>query len=432
MFREKLTAHDTDEIDLLRVRAQISSAGYECPDLCRRLGETAEDAVVRVLEQYRKVNTKGPRVSPSMSKSRSRELEQASQEWLDHRAQLEAKDSETRDLQQQLLQKDSRSIEDAMKHKAKLASLKEEKRSAIKKLYQKCEALKVEVATLTLQVQEQSTTYAERLKRDKEQLEIEQETHERRLHDIQKHVGKEVLEKQKDHESSLDRLRKQLDAERATRETYMAELETAKALVRQQELHAKAQFDKQEKRYIEASLRERAVHGKEMADYQSQIHHQREHLQELQKTEDERTVNNQQRMAIELQKQKTSLTEQHNAEKYALLVIIEDFKLASATRDRPKGLTDTDLVTRFSKLAQDVEDFARLEWDPACEAQRWTQQLNQLNPRNRRKLKQKLIQNSLWISLHEHVFRSPYRLLAAEQEWQDLDKPWIEIYAFGK
>jgi hypothetical protein len=96
-------------------------------------------------------------------------------------------------------------------------------------------------------------------------------------------------------------------------------------------------------------------------------------------------------MAIELQKQKTLLTEQHNAENYALLVIIEDFKLASATREQPKGLTVADLVMRFSKLAQDVEDFVRLEWDPTREAERWTTQLNQLNPRNTRKLKQKLI-----------------------------------------
>jgi DNA repair exonuclease SbcCD ATPase subunit len=394
--------------------------------------------VVRVLEQYRKVYTQGPHVPTSMLTSRARELEQVSQGCLDHSAQLEAKERESRSLQQQLLQKDSKSIEEAMKHKVKLASLKEEKRSAIEKLHQECEAVKVAVASLTLQVQEQSTTYTERLKMDKERLELEQETYERRLHDIQKGADKKVQEKQKEHDrslgslhGSLNKLRKQLDAEQATRETYMAEMEAAKALVKQQELLAKAQFDKQEKRYMEASLRDRAVHGKELTDYQSQIHQQREHLQELQKTEKERTVHNQRRMAIELQKQKTLLTEQHNAEKYALLVIIEDFKLASATRERPKGLTAADLVTRFSKLAQDVEDFARLEWDPTREAERWTKQLNQLNPRNTRKLKQKLIQNSLWINLHEHVFRSPYKLFAAEQEWKDLDKPWVEIYAFA-
>ncbi|KAI9868556.1 MAG: hypothetical protein M1823_009074, partial [Watsoniomyces obsoletus] len=37
--------------------------------------------------------------------------------------------------------------------------------------------------------------------------------------------------------------------------------------------------------------------------------------------------------------------------------------------------------------------------------------------------------NSLWIQLREHIFRSPFKLFAAQDEWKELDKMWVDIYS---
>jgi hypothetical protein len=50
----------------------------------------------------------------------------------------------------------------------------------------------------------------------------------------------------------------------------------------------------------------------------------------------------------------------------------------------------------------------------------------------KQQIEQQIIQNSLWIGLSDQIFRSLFRLLAAEQEGKELDKEWIGIYDSGK
>jgi hypothetical protein len=136
-------------------------------------------------------------------------------------------------------------------------------------------------------------------------------------------------------------------------------------------------------------------------------------------------------MEKELRKQEESLKVQNEQEQYRLRSAVEDLKGALVVKEQFKGLADSDITSRFTKLAQEVEDFARLEWDPEREVH-WSEQLQQLHPRNTRKLKQAIVRNSVWIGLCGLVFRSPFEMFAEEEGYMELNKQWIDIYTLSK
>ncbi|KAF1843892.1 uncharacterized protein K460DRAFT_153712 [Cucurbitaria berberidis CBS 394.84] len=131
----------------------------------------------------------------------------------------------------------------------------------------------------------------------------------------------------------------------------------------------------------------------------------------------------------ELLTQKEQLIKEHEEESSQLRTVIEDFKVASTQREHFKGLTDRDVSGHFLRLANDIEDFSRLEWDFRKEHD-WPfteDQLRQFYPKNTRKLKQQIVQNTMWVVLYNHVFRSPFRILGTDGK--DIDADWIDIYS---
>ncbi|KAJ4365714.1 hypothetical protein N0V83_008334 [Neocucurbitaria cava] len=131
----------------------------------------------------------------------------------------------------------------------------------------------------------------------------------------------------------------------------------------------------------------------------------------------------------ELLTQTQQLIKEHEAESSALRNVIEEFKVASTQREHFKGLTDRDVAGHFLRLANDIEDFSRLGWEFRKE-QDWPfteDRLRQFNHKNTRKLKQQIVQNTMWVILFEHVFRSPFRILGVDGK--DIDADWIGIYA---
>ena len=107
------------------------------------------------------------------------------------------------------------------------------------------------------------------------------------------------------------------------------------------------------------------------------------------------------------------LIQEHDDEKQRIQQIAEDLKQDLSTREHIKGLADREVALQFKKLSTDIEDFSRIEWDAHHEAD-WPYseiELRTLRPHNVRKLKQQIVQNSLWLVLHEHVFRSPFRII---------------------
>ena len=107
------------------------------------------------------------------------------------------------------------------------------------------------------------------------------------------------------------------------------------------------------------------------------------------------------------------LIEKHRIELQRSQQVAEDLKQDLVSRDHIKGLSDRELAAQFKKLNTIIEDFSRTEWDHSREAD-WPlseEELRSLYPRNVRKLKQQIIQNSLWLSLYEFIFRSPFRII---------------------
>lgn len=133
----------------------------------------------------------------------------------------------------------------------------------------------------------------------------------------------------------------------------------------------------------------------------------------------------------ELQNQRKELEDKYKVEKEGLRTEIDMFKVAVSQREHFKGLTDSEVANNYKRLANSIEDFARVEWDhskgddwPVSEAR-----MRQLG-KNLRKMKLQIVQNTLWVLLYKHIFCSPFKILgpAGEEE----DERWTQIYSEGK
>ena len=133
----------------------------------------------------------------------------------------------------------------------------------------------------------------------------------------------------------------------------------------------------------------------------------------------------------ELQDQRAKLEEQYKGEKEELRTEIEVFKVAVTQREHFKGLTDSEVANQYKRLANSIEDFARVEWSLSREGD-WPlsdDRMRQLG-KNPRKMKLQIVQNTLWMLLSKHVFCSPFRILGAAGE--ELDEGWAQIYSNGR
>jgi hypothetical protein len=133
----------------------------------------------------------------------------------------------------------------------------------------------------------------------------------------------------------------------------------------------------------------------------------------------------------ELQKQQEELEQKHNVEKEELRTEVEVFKVAVTQREHFKGLTDSEVANQYKRLANSIEDFARVDWSLSKEED-WPLsdgRMRQLG-KNPRKMKHQIIQNTLWMFLYKHVFCSPFRILGATGE--EFDEGWAQIYSHGR
>jgi hypothetical protein len=99
------------------------------------------------------------------------------------------------------------------------------------------------------------------------------------------------------------------------------------------------------------------------------------------------------------------------------------------TREHVKELKDHHIIGRFRAIANEIDQFSRIEWDLSKET-RWPcceRNMRQLHPQNTRKLKQYMIQSSLWTFIYERVFRSPFCIFGPAGD--DIDRDWEDIYA---
>ncbi|KAF2115770.1 hypothetical protein BDV96DRAFT_574451 [Lophiotrema nucula] len=116
-------------------------------------------------------------------------------------------------------------------------------------------------------------------------------------------------------------------------------------------------------------------------------------------------------------------------EKLSLEVAYEKLKKDWVVRDHYKGLTDFDLKSRFQRLATQIEQISRINWDDSRNSSwplsEW--QLKRFLPENPRRLKQQILQNTMWMTLYDEVFGSPFVIMG--EEGRTLDREWMKQFA---
>ncbi|CAI6331926.1 unnamed protein product [Periconia digitata] len=147
----------------------------------------------------------------------------------------------------------------------------------------------------------------------------------------------------------------------------------------------------------------------EKATHEAQLQESQEQIEKAKKTvEDERV--------------------KMRAESEDILKDNENLKGALVRREHIRGLTDPQLGARFKKIAGQVEHISRLTWDSEKESS-WPfpeHVLQQIYPENPRKLRQQIVQNTLWQILFERIFSTPFKVVGTQGK--HLDEEWMREF----
>ncbi|KAH6724440.1 hypothetical protein BKA61DRAFT_588455 [Leptodontidium sp. MPI-SDFR-AT-0119] len=128
--------------------------------------------------------------------------------------------------------------------------------------------------------------------------------------------------------------------------------------------------------------------------------------------------------------EKTAMRTAHEREKVSLTrglqESVEVLKGALVRRDHFKAMSDHELSYRFQEISSEVDDIARIRWDQR-QGSTWafTDQSFR-HSENERRMKQYLIQNTLWVILYERVFCTPFRVLG--EEGKALEREWLQRF----
>lgn len=116
--------------------------------------------------------------------------------------------------------------------------------------------------------------------------------------------------------------------------------------------------------------------------------------------------------------------ERHEKEKEQLRKDRDAYSAALLDRDKVRDkiefLSDVQVTSKFHKLVKEVEELARLEWkrDPDIEA--LVKSLS-VQPTT---LMRQILQDTIWVVLHEFIFCSPFRIFG--EEGKRLQAEWVE------
>jgi predicted nucleic acid-binding Zn-ribbon protein len=152
--------------------------------------------------------------------------------------------------------------------------------------------------------------------------------------------------------------------------------------------------------------------------------------------EDARQKHEQARMHMEAEHQRRveSLSDEaeqnehnHQQETARLNKIIHGRTKAIVTRETFTPITDRDLKTKFTELYSKVDSLGKLQWSPGRSTWR-DDQLRQVRV-NSKKLQKSIIQETVWLVLHEYILCSPFRVFG--KEGKIMEKQWNDAYGNG-
>ncbi|OAL46068.1 hypothetical protein IQ07DRAFT_634948 [Pyrenochaeta sp. DS3sAY3a] len=445
---------ESNNIELVSIERDVLRAKLDFPELQGPKHESAEDAVHRIIEQYEQLSKPLRDKSGRLSKTNP------------SRSELRRAEDEINDTRQKVLDW-SKAYEELQRRHA-----------------HDMDQLNKTIAHLKFENSQQLSQHGDKMRReqnqrrlDKEQLEkmydglMSEERHKSAMHlktikewehqigheRTQYHANMRRLEGDKDiikshlaaAQGDKDSLKSRLAAAQGDKDALKSRLASAQA--DKDDLKSRLASAQADKDFLKGRLgsaqREKETLESRLAsiqgEFNSRLQEEKDNFER--RLTRERTQYEESNAALQatiaamksetqeqLLTQERQLTEKHEFENLELQKVIEEFKVASVQRDHFKGLTDRDVADHFLRIANDIEDFSRLQWDLRKE-QDWPyteDQMRQLNKVNTRKLKQQLVQNSIWMILYEHVFRSPFRIFGFEG--RDIDADWIDVYASDK
>ena len=123
-----------------------------------------------------------------------------------------------------------------------------------------------------------------------------------------------------------------------------------------------------------------------------------------------------------------TLKHNHQQETARLNKIIHGRTKAIVTRETFTPITDRDLKTKLTELSSKVDSLGKLQWSPDRSTWR-DDQLKQVRI-NSKKLQKSIIQETVWLVLHEYILCSPFRVFGTEGI--KLEKQWNNAYGNGQ
>jgi hypothetical protein len=144
---------------------------------------------------------------------------------------------------------------------------------------------------------------------------------------------------------------------------------------------------------------------------QARMHLEAEHRRQVERLSDEAEQNE----------------HNHQQETARLNKIIHGRTKAIVTRETFTPITDRDLKTKFTELYSKVDSLGKLQWSPGRSTWR-DDQLRQVRV-NSKKLQKSIIQETVWLVLHEYILCSPFRVFG--KEGKIMEKQWNDAYGNG-
>lgn len=126
------------------------------------------------------------------------------------------------------------------------------------------------------------------------------------------------------------------------------------------------------------------------------------------------------RLKADFRADKAQLEIAHAEETKLLRKDVDAYSAALLQRDDFKPMPDNEIKAKFLDLVQDVDTLARLEW--RVDQKAWTSQVLHRLSQNQRLFKKQILQDIIWVILHNYIFCSPFRILG--EEGQSLETQW--------
>ena len=388
---------DAERLELSHITTSVLRAGRKYPELEGPEDESTEDAIARFLIHY-------DQISASMRDAQGR---------------LDPSGPSKRDL--------IKAQDELRAAKTRLLDQSDE----IKGYEREVDSFNRTIASLKFQIRELESSHGAKLRKEQRSLQSENEklksfyeSQLRKSRDDAAYDKSEAHKRQREDKKVIEDLEVRLRKDATLWEQAYNRLKADNDTLEQRLNDAKADED-EHVRELEAKWDRKLQ--KERGKYEDSIRSLELDVESLEGT----LAKERSQKETEIQNMRRDLEEKYREEKEGLRTEIEVFKVAVSQREHFKGLTDSEVANHYKRLANSIEDFARLEWHLSKE-DHWPlseSRMRQLG-KNPRKMKHQILQNTLWVLLYNHVFCSPFKILGAAGE--EYDEGWVQIYSEGK